>query len=199
MASSYNIRPTNLTTTEAVYLVRHVSFGEQVNEVTLVSRTSDEPIAKISESDAYVFSDVVSGDTITAVRAPLPETAKEGAEAPAHLVIEGTKVRVSFRVINEETTELKNLADKQNEIRQNAIDARAAEKAMRAEAAEKRKTERVVRQAVPRASKREQLQKRIDVLSRRQGTQAADLEKTRENLKAAMDELSELDKVSTES
>lgn len=185
MSTSFNIRPTQIEIGSEVYVVRHVGTGRtEINLATLVSRTSDEAIAKLTAEDNYKFEDA-HGNDIT--------ISPSVNEKNSHLVIEGSKVRVSFWKVTDESSEMKRISDEANAIRQRGDDARAEEKKLREKLAEERAERAAARGTTTKVSKRETIEKRIAVFTKRQETQAADLEKTQVALKTAIDELEALD------
>ena len=185
MSTSFNIRPTQIDLGTDVYVVRHVGTGRtEINLATLSSRTSEEAIAKLTSEDNYIFEDSHGNEIVI--------TPSE-SEKNSHLVIEGTKVRVSFWKVTDESTEMKRISDEANAIRQRGDDARAEERKLREKLAAERAERVAARGTTTKVSKRESIERKIAMFTKRQETQASDLEKTQVALKSAIDDLAALD------
>ena len=168
MATSYNIRPTQIVAGSDIFLVRHESASRTVvEELRFEARTTDEAVAKMTAEDHYTFIDPETGASVKVVRA-------EGDKA--HLVIEGTKTRVSFWQINEASIEMKKASDLQNTIRQRAIDARAAEREVIDAARVAREAARAQRTTKKSVSSEERTARKLEVLNKRITTLREDLE-----------------------
>lgn len=175
MATSYNIRPTQIAAGSDIFLVRHESASRTVvEELRFEARTTDESIAKMTADDSYTFMDAETGDEVKVVRA-------EGDKA--HLVIAGTKTRVSFWQINDESIEMKKASDLQNTIRQRAIDAREAERKINEEARVAREAARAERTTKKAVSSEDRTARKLEIINKRIATLKEDLaaaEETRE-------------------
>lgn len=183
MSLNYALRPSAITLGKEIFLVQHVGTTRSViSNMIFEARSTDEPITKMTEDDYITVVDPVTKE--------ITEIVRNGDKK--YLSVKGTKYRVSFWEINEETEALKRISDETNTLRQKTEDSRRAAK----EAEEHEKAERKAMRETNSSTKikvpeKDKLLKKKARLEKRISTVTEDLTKAQTELSEVMDQLSE--------